>query len=370
MRLPDYCPLIMDERAYWIAFNCVAGIGPARLTALLDECGSIAAAWQAPIQTLQAAGLDRRSVENLLAARRQLDPQLELERVISQGYGIYTWNDTDYPVNLRLIPQSPPVLYTRGQYDLQDELAVAVVGTRRVSPYGREVAYQLGSELAQHGVTVISGLALGVDAIAHQAALASGGRTIAVLGSGIDQIYPPRNRRLALQIIERGALVSEYPLGTKPEASNFPPRNRIISGLSLAVIVVEAGKRSGALITAHFAVEQGRDVFAVPGSILNPGSAGCNQLIQDGAMPIVSVNDLLERLQLANVVAQQEARATVPASPAEELILKHISTEPQHMNDIVRAAPMDTPEVSSLLAMMELKGLVRQVGLMQYVRAI
>ncbi len=359
----------MDDRAYLIAFNHVNGIGPARLTALLETCGSIAAAWKAPTKSLQAAGLDRRSIENLKAVRQRLDPQAELEKVISRGYRVFGWDDDGYPANLRQIPQAPPLLYMRGQLEQQDELAVAIVGTRRVSPYGREVAGELGANLARHGVTVVSGLALGVDTIAHQSALDAGGRTIAVLGSSVDHIYPARNRRLAMQIIEQGALISEYALGTRPEAKNFPPRNRIISGLSLAVIVVEAAKRSGALITASFAAEQSRDVFAVPGSILSPGSDGCNRLIQDGAFPITSVSDLLERLQLPRVVAHQEARDTVPASPDEELILQHISTEPQHMNDIVRAAPLDTSEVSSLLAMMELKGLVRQVGLMQYVRA-
>ena len=359
----------MDERAYWIAFNRVPGIGPARLTALLEECGSIDAAWGAPIQSLRAAGLDRRSVESLLAARQRLDPQAELEKVVRRGYGVYCWGDDDYPTNLRSVPLAPPLLYVRGQIEARDELAVAVVGTRRVSPYGREVARELGSNLAKNGVTVVSGLALGVDSIAHQAALDSGGRTIAVLGSGVDQIYPPRNRRLALQIMEQGAVVSEYALGAKPEARNFPPRNRIISGLSLAVIIVEAGKRSGALITANFAAEQSREVFAVPGSILSPGSSGCNRLIQDGAIPVTSVDDLFDHLNLADAVAQQEARSTVPASPEEALILEHISTEPQHMNEIVRAAPFETAEVSSLLSMMELKGLVRQVGQMQFVRA-
>ena len=359
----------MDERAFWVAFNRVPGIGPARLTALLEECEDIAAAWKAPIQTLQAAGLDRRSIENLLAARKQLNPESELSKVTRRGYEVCCWDDHGYPTNLRKIPLPPPVLYVRGRIEEQDELSVAIVGTRQVSPYGREVAHELGSELARHGVTVVSGLALGVDAVAHQAAIDAGGRTIAVLGSGVDQIYPARNRKLALQVIEQGALVSEYALGTKPEASNFPPRNRIISGLSMAIVVVEAGKRSGALITAGFAAEQGRDVFAVPGSILSPGSDGCNRLIQDGAIPVTSTKDLLESLQLANVVAHQEARVTVPASPEEELILRHVTTEPQHMNDIMRAAPLETSEVSSLLAMMELKGLVRQVGLMQYVRA-
>ena len=372
MHLPyhfERCHLTMDDRAYWIAFNRVPGIGPARLTALLKTCGTIAAAWNAPTNTLQAAGLDRRSIGNLVTARKQLDPSAELEKVLRRGYQVFSREDDSYPTNLLQIPQPPPLLYMRGQLEQSDELAVAVVGTRRVSPYGREVAAELGANLARHGVTVVSGLALGVDAIAHQSALDAGGRTLAVLGSSVDQIYPARNRRLAMQIIEQGALISEYALGTRPEASNFPPRNRIISGLSLAVIVVEAAKRSGALITADFAAEQSRDVFAVPGSILSPGSDGCNRLIQDGAIPITSVDDLLERLQLPTAVAHREARGTVPASPDEALILQHISTEPQHMNDIVRAAPLNTSQVSSLLAMMELKGLVRQVGLMQYVRA-
>ena len=360
----------MDERAYWIAFNCVAGIGPARLNALMELCGTIEAAWNAPVQHLEAAGLDRRTINNLVAARRRLDPQNELEKVSRSGVDALTQEDPDYSTNLLCLPNAPPLLFVRGQLKQQDQLAVAVVGTRRVSPYGKEVARRIGNELAINGVTVVSGLALGIDAIAHAAALESGGRTIAVLGSGVDQIYPARNHRLALQIIENGALVSEYPLGTKPEARNFPPRNRIISGMSLAVVVVEAAARSGALITAAFAAEQGRDVYAVPGSILSPGSDGCNRLIQDGAIPVTSPDDLLEHLQLETAAARQEARVSVPATPQEELILRHISAEPRHMNEIVRAATLDTSQVGSLLATMEIKGLVRHVGLMQYVRAV
>lgn len=360
----------MDEQAYWIAFNQVSGIGPTRLNALLKECGAIVSAWKAPIQTLQAAGLDRRSIENLLAARRRIDPHAELQRVVKSGFGLHNWDDDDYPTNLRQIPHAPPLLYIHGQLEPRDELAIAVVGTRRVSPYGKEVARALGSILARHGVTVVSGLALGVDAIAHQAALDAGGRTIAVLGSSLDHIYPRRNFNLAQRIIDQGALVSEYPLGTRPEASNFPPRNRIISGLSRAVVVVEAGERSGALITAGFAAEQSRDVFAVPGSILSPGSDGCNRLIQDGAIPVTSVNDLVERLQLETVEAHQETRALVPASPEEESILKQVSAEPQHVDDIARASTMEISEVNSLLCTLALKGYVREVGLMLYVRAI
>lgn len=359
---------LVNEKAYWVAFNRVPGIGPARLATLIEICGTIAQAWKAPIHQLKEAGLDRRSQENLLAARRTLDPAIEWQKLQKTGVKVLTWDDTDYPHRLRQTPHPPPVLYVCGTISNEDQSAVAMVGTRRASAYGREVAHALATELARHHVTIVSGLALGIDTIAHQAALEAGGRTIAVLGSGVDQIYPPHNRGLAQEILRNGAIVSEYPLGTRPEASNFPPRNRIISGLSLCVVVVEAGRRSGALITAKFAVEQGRDVFAVPGSILHPGSAGCNQLIQDGAIPLLSVDDVLEQLDLTQVTAQSAVRQSVPPDPSEAQLLEHLSAEPKHVDELVREVTLAAAQVSSLLAMMELKGLVRQVGPMRYVR--
>ena len=289
----------MDEKADRIAFNMVPGIGPARLSALLDSCGSIESAWKASIQNLKAAGLDRRSLENLLRARRDIDVEDEWRRIQHAGVRVITWDDLDYPQNLRHIDAPPPTLYVLGELIEPDTWSIGVVGTRRASHYGREVAHSLGSELAHNGLTVISGLALGIDTVAHRAALEAGGRTLAVLGSGVDQIYPPGNRRLAREIVKNGAIISEYAMGVRPEASNFPPRNRIISGLSRGVIVVEAPRRSGALITARFAAEQGRDVFAVPGNILNAGSVGCNILIQQGATPLLSLQDVLEQLELA-----------------------------------------------------------------------
>ena len=358
----------MNEKAFWIAFNQVPGIGPARLAALIDVCGSVEAAWKAPIQRLKEAELDRRSLESLLAMRRSLDLDAAWQRVEQSGARVYTWNDDDYPENLRQIPLSPPVLFAQGELVEDDRLAVALVGTRQASAYGREVARGLAQELAHNGVTVVSGLALGIDATAHEAALEAGGRTLAVLGSGVDQIYPAKNRKMALAMIHQGALISEYPLGTRPEASNFPPRNRIISGLSLAVVVIEAGQRSGALITAKFAAEQGRDVFAVPGSILQPSSAGCNALIQDGALPLLSINDLLDQLHLERAAVQREARQTIAADPTERLLLAHLSSEPVHLDEIVRLSAMTPAQISGLLAMMELKGLVRQSGSMRYVK--
>jgi DNA processing protein len=359
----------VDTKAYWIAFNRVPGIGPVRLSALIEACGDIGAAWRASIQQMQAARLDRRTMELFLDARRTIDPAAELQRAADAGIEVLTWDDDAYPAALRTVDGAPPVLYVRGRIVSQDEWAIAVVGTRHASSYGREVARVLGAELAQAGVTVVSGLALGIDTVAHHAALDAGGRTIAVLGSGVDQLYPAQNRGLAQTIVGQGALVSEYAIGTRPDANNFPPRNRIISGLSRGVIIVEAGERSGALITARFAAEQSRELFAVPGSILSPGSIGCNTLIQQGATPLLSVDDVLEQLNMSRLVEQHAARQSVPADPAEAALLAHLAQEPVHVDDLVRMTALAPGQVSSLLALMELKGLVRQIGVMTYLRA-
>ena len=359
----------MDDKAYRVALNKVAGIGPVRTAALLAACGTAEAAWHASIQQLKAAGLDRRALENLLQARRDLDVAAEWERVCRAGVRVMTLDDDDYPANLRQIDAPPPLLYVRGELQPNDLWAVAIVGTRRASVYGREVAHTLARDLANAGVTVVSGLALGIDTVAHQAAVDAGGRTLAVLGSGVDQIYPPTNRGLAQAIVAQGAIISEYPLGVRPEAGNFPPRNRVISGLSKGVVIVEAGERSGALITARFAAEQNRDVFAVPGSILHPGSVGCNMLIQQGATPLLASQDVLQQLNLDQVGAQRAAQAVISADPQEAHLLTRLTREPCHVDDLVRASSLSAPQVVALLAMMELKGLVRQVGAMTYVRA-
>ena len=303
-----------------------------------------------------------------LRARKELDLEREWRKIANAGIHVLTWRDAEYPANLRSLDSSPPVIYVRGTLHEDDVWSVAIVGTRRASVYGREVAGRVAGELAAAGVTIISGLAMGVDTIAHRAALAAGHRTIAVLGSGVDQIYPPENRGLAAQIVEHGAIISEYALGTRPEASNFPPRNRVISGLSKAVVIVEAPRRSGALITARFAAEQGRDVFAVPGNIVNPGSAGCNELIQNGAAPLLSSQDVLDRLHFDHLVEVIHQRRLVPTDPEEERLLGHLSHEPLHVDELVRNAALPPPQVASLLTMLELKGLVRQVGSLSYVR--
>jgi len=359
----------MRDLRYWVGFNIVRGIGPVRLRALLDYFGDVERAWHAPPEALRSAGLDRRSLENLLETRAALDLDRELERIAATGAQVLTWESPSYPRLLHEIADPPPVLYVKGTLTEEDAWAVAVVGTRRASTYGREVTRRLTTTLARSGITIVSGLARGVDAEAHRAALKAGGRTIAVLGCGIDRVYPPEHRKLAGEIIAQGALVSDYPLGTPPEGSNFPPRNRIISGLSLGVLVTEGGVRSGALITADYAAEQGRDVFAVPGSILMRSNAGTNALIRDGAKVVLGPEDVLEELNLTMVAEQIEARQVLPADETEAALLAHLSAEPSHVDELRQHVGLPIAQVTSTLALMELKGMVRQVGGMKYIVA-
>ncbi|OIO89531.1 MAG: DNA protecting protein DprA [Anaerolineae bacterium CG2_30_58_95] len=356
----------MDKR-YWVGFNLVKGIGAVRLRALREHFGDLSLAWQAPLDALQAAGLSQKIAERVIQARASVDLDGFMEQIAAQGIQVLTWEDEAYPACLKEIDQPPPILYLRGELTIEDSWAVAVVGTRRVTAYGRQVTEELASYLAQNGVTVVSGLARGVDAIAHQAALKAGGRTLAVMGNGVDRIYPPEHRALAEQILASGALLSDYAPGTPPEGANFPPRNRLISGLSLAVVVVEAGETSGALITAQFAVDQGREVFAVPGNILAPQSKGTNRLIQQGAHPLLSARDVLEALNLTRVSEQRLVRRALPADEVETQVLNVLAREPLHVDEIRNQTGLPIERVSATLVMMELKGMVRQVGGMNYV---
>jgi len=357
----------MDDKRYWIGFNLIKGIGAVRMQALIQHFGDLEDAWKASPADLAEAGLGVKVIERVIQAREEVDLGKLWEKIESQGIKILTWQDEAYPGRLKEIDQPPPVLYIRGEYLPDDLFAVAIVGTRRVTAYGRQITEEISSFLAANGITVISGLARGVDAIAHQSTLKAGGRTIAVLGSGVDKIYPPEHRGLAEQMMERGAIISDYALGTPPDASNFPPRNRIISGLSLAVVVVEAGETSGALITAEFAAEQGREVFAVPGSILAPQSKGANKLIQKGALPLLSMNDLMQALDLTRVGEQKAARKVIPADETEARLMNVLGSEPLHVDEIRSQAELPIEKVSATLALMELKGMVRQVGGMNYV---
>ncbi len=353
---------------YYLGFNLVPGLGPARLARLLAHCGSLEHAWHADAFDLAAAGVDARTSAALIATRERVDLDRELERAERLGVTLLSIEDAGYPRLLREIPGAPPLLYVRGTLTPADEWAIAVVGTRSPTAYGREAARHLAGDLARAGITIVSGLALGIDAIAHAAALEAGGRTVAVLGCGVDRPYPERHRELAERIISQGALVSDYPLGALPAAANFPPRNRIISGLSHGTLVVEAGARSGALITVEFALEQGRDVLAVPGSIFSRQSEGCLQLIRNGAALVASASDVLAALDLTTASAQCEARIELPADPVEAALLAELSYEPRHIDELGRAVELPAPTVAAALALLELKGLARQAAPMQYVR--
>jgi DNA processing protein len=357
-----------DEKAHWLALTRVGGIGSVRFRILLEAFGSIEAAWNAPAEAVRACGLGPAAACALIDGRTQIDPQGEIERVQAAGYTALTWLDAEYPQRLREIAQPPPVLYVWGSLGESDRWAVAVVGTRQPSTYGTGVARDLGRTLAGHGIVVVSGLARGIDGIAHQAALEAGGRSIAVLGSGLDQIYPPEHRALARQLAACGAVVSDYPLGTRPDAANFPPRNRIISGLAAVIVIVEAGEGSGALITADFGAEQGREVFAVPGSIYSRSSRGCLKLIEDGARPLVAVEDVLEALNLEAVAQAEQPALPLPADATERSVLGSLSDDPLHVDELHARSGLPMARLTAALAMLELKGLARQVGGMNYVR--
>jgi DNA processing protein len=359
----------VDERIYWVLLTQVSQIGPTRFGRLLERFGSAEAAWNASLLELTAAGLDRRGVESLGKLRRTLDPETEWQRLERARVSLLILDDPAYPSALREIADPPPVLYVRGEITPADDWAIAVVGTRRATTYGRQVTEKIVTDVVRAGVTVVSGLAHGIDTHAHRAALAAGGRTIAVLGSGVDRIYPTVNKALADQIAESGAVISEYPLGTPPDGQHFPRRNRIVSGLSRAILVVEADYKSGAMITATQAAEQGRDVFAVPGSIFSPMSAGPHQLIREGAKVVTEATDVLEELHLTAVVEERATREALPSDPTEAAILRLLTDEPTHVDDLTRAAGMPSSVVTSTLTIMELKGMARQLGQMQYVRA-
>lgn len=359
----------MIDLKYWLGFNLVKGIGPSKLRALLDYYGGVAAAWKASKRELERVGLDKRAIGTFLETRAEVDLDAYLKKVKDANVKVLTWDSDDYPRYLRETPAPPPVLYVAGELLETDQWAVAVVGTRRLSAYGKQMTRELVAGLVRNNVTIVSGLALGIDGIAHKTAVEMGGRTLGVLGSGIDCLYPPKHRNLARRIIKerRGAIISDYPLGTQPEGKNFPPRNRIISGLSLGVLVIEAGERSGALITANYALEQNREVFALPGNVNSRASAGTNRLIQQGAKLVVSYEDILEELNLTMAPQQMVVQMAVPETNEEATLLEHLSPEPSHVDELSRASGMDSAKVSSTLALMELKGMVQQVGGMRYV---
>ncbi len=358
------------DAKYRVGLSLLPGIGPARLGRLIDVAGSAEAAWHVGPEQLRRAGIEDGALAPLLTRRKQIDLDREMGRIEALGATVLVPDDPRYPPKLAEVFTRPGILYVKGNIQPEDSQALAVVGTRRPSIYGQALVSTMTPLLVQAGLTIVSGLATGIDTIAHRAALQSGGRTLAVLGSGLDVIYPGQNRGLAERIADNGAVVTEYAMGTQPDAFNFPARNRIISGLALGSLIVEAGQKSGALITAGYAVDQNREVFAFPGRISDDHSAGCNRLIKEGrAKLVMSVEDILEELNINVALQQLEMPQAVAENDVERRILSALSANPVHIDELGRQASVPAAEVTSALTLLELRGAVRHVGSMHYVLA-
>ncbi|MGA2159665.1 MAG: DNA-processing protein DprA [Dehalococcoidia bacterium] len=356
-----------NEIQYLIGFTRSPGIGKVRLNALKDHFGSLELAWKAPKSELIRAGLDDKIADSLVECRTKISLEKELNLIEKYHIKVIPFDSSEYPPLLREIHDYPAVIYVRGMLKALIGTCIAIVGTRRATAYGRQVTEELAGSLAMNNITIISGLAKGIDTAAHRAAIDASGQTVAVFASGLDIVYPPENLNLAREIMEHGALVSEFPLGIKPKADNFPRRNRILSGLSCGVVVIESGENSGALITANFALEQNREVFAVPGSVLSPMSKGPNKLIQEGAKLVRNYMDIIDELNLSVVSQQLEMEGLAASNEIESHIISCMTDEPTHIDEICRNTGMNTSMVVSNLAIMEFKGLVHQIGSMSYV---
>lgn len=353
----------MNEREAYVALNMMVKVGPVGVRALCGAVGSAEAIFHADRHTLmQAPGVGPETAAAIVEQRERVDWRGELDRAEAAGARVVTVIDAEYPAALREIHDPPLALYVRGSLRSGDKHALAVVGTRHPTHYGREVAERFAGQLARSGMTVVSGLAEGIDTAAHKGALKAGGRTLAVIGSGLDCVYPPSNRELAGQIAEQGALMTEFPFGRQPDRTTFPIRNRIVSGLSTGIVVVEAGLKSGALITARQAAEQGRNVFVVPGRIDSPASQGCHELIRCGAALVRSVEDILaeyEFLLRPGVLPAVGARPAPVLNADEASVFKLLDDGEQDIDSLIRASGLPTATVSSVLVCLEMKRMIR-----------
>lgn len=362
----------MQEREAWLALNMVPHVGPTIFALLLEHFGTARHILKAPLKALERiSSIGPATAKAIRSFPAEETVARERKRMAARGLRFLTLRDAEYPTPLREIHQPPPVLYIHGRWEGRDQRGVAIVGSRNATPYGRGVADRLAFDLAARGLTIVSGLARGIDAAAHRGAVRAGGRTIAVLGSGADIIYPSEHRKLGEAIVERGALLSEFPLGTNPHPGNFPQRNRLISGLSMGVIVVEAAVDSGALITANHALEQGREVFAVPGPARGRLSQGCHRLIKAGAKLTEGWEDVIEEfgIQAPSLQGTQETVAPLPPLEGEEgRVLSLLEEEPVHIDALIAASRLPAPAVAASLLSLEMKGWVKQLSGKTFVR--
>jgi len=363
----------MDTKHQWLSLAFTPGLGPATLKKLVERFGSARQILAASRKDFEKCPFLRKdSLASLCDQKTIAEAAAERELRLAEKAGItlLCWDDPLFPPLLKEISDPPVILYVLGSPEILSASGIAMVGARAASSYGLQVAARLATDLAQHNLVITSGLALGIDTAAHRGALAGGGNTIAVMGCGLDIIYPAQNQKLHAQIADHGAIVSENPIGTQPDGFRFPARNRIISGLSLGVVVVEAAHRSGTLITAHQALEQGRDVFAIPGRIDSPKSEGCHRLIQEGAKLVHSGADILEELALSTIPASPgAAKPQAPPLPPEEgKVFALLETYPRNIEEIIQAAQLPPHRISEILLHLELQGLVASLPGKQYQR--
>ncbi len=353
----------MNEKKYLTAVYSFSYFGPKRTKLLTSFFGSAQKVWHADKKSLLSLGLKENVVQKFIDYRKNFNLESYFNRLKKLSVNFTVIEDKDYPENLKGLSDAPLVLYYKGTLKKSDKNAVAIVGSRKITSYGREVTKKFASELALFGITVVSGLAFGIDVTAHEACLAAGGRALAVLASGLDLVTPISNTWLGEKIIASGgAIVSEHPLGYRPNKSDFPERNRIISGLSRAVLVVEGARKSGTLHTASHAAEQGVAVFAVPGQIFSPMSEAPHFLIQNGAKLATSTRDILDELDLQLKVDIETLEKVMPEGENEAKILKILTNEPLHLDEIVRISNLRSVEVFAKLTVMELKGLIKNIG--------
>ncbi len=359
----------MTEFEALVGLNLILDIGSVRLKRLLDYFYTPENILKASREELtRILGIADKIADKIRALKKE-DLDNELNLAGKQGIKIISYKDDDYPENLKQIIDPPIILYIKGELKKEDKFSLGVVGSRRASFYGLSSSEKFAYDLASKGLTIVSGMARGIDTYAHQGALKAGGRTLAVIGSGFNQIYPSENKRLALEIAKSGAVISEFPINTQPLRQNFPRRNRVISGLSLGVLVVEAARNSGALITADFALEQGRDVFALPGKIDAVNSSGTNELIKQGAKLVCAANDILEELNIVFINEKSDSeRKPLSLTEKEILLYDLLSSYPICLDEILENADMDMAEAAHLLLKLELRKLIRQLPGKQFVR--
>jgi len=352
----------VSDIRYWTGLSLVPDIGPITARQLISRTGSPEHVFSLDLQDLLSVqGMTRGRAENILnfSGWDAVDRQT---RILEQkGISVICYGTPEYPEVLKEIPDAPAVIYSKGSYRPDDRFGIAVVGSRAYSPYGQTVTQKISGELAAAGITIISGMARGIDTFAHRSALASGGRTIAVLGSGIDVCYPSENRGLMDKIADSGCFMSEFPPGTPPNRENFLRRNRLISGLSLGVLVVEAAEDSGSLITASIALEQNRELFAVPGNITTKNSAGANLLIRQGAKVVTKSSDIIEELApVLKGFIRDETKRNVELSSGEQAVCACLSGEPKHIDTLARESGLPVHRILDILLSLELKGVIRQ----------